>query len=188
MKALKSVEGRVMSRLISVSTLDPTKWQSHFNKIIAFFSGCLCRSVQSDRSPSLPDSGAEWKCAGGTEKAVWSQSRACASDTGAALVHFGVVPLASGVVCLQVAQQLVPAEISGSSAARTRCVAGLDCSLCCSGCRMPCSPAVLESCGGICILLCFSSDIKTCWSPRRNSDSLALFTWRVEAECRITFF
>ncbi|KAK4811305.1 hypothetical protein QYF61_023357 [Mycteria americana] len=41
-------------------------------------------------------------------------------DTGAALVRFGVVPVASGVI--EVAQQLIPAEISGSSAARTRVI------------------------------------------------------------------
>lgn len=197
MKGLKSFERRVMSRLISVSMLDPIKWQSHLNKIIAFFSGCLCRSVQSDRLPSLPDSGAEWQCVGWTEETVWSQSRACASDTGAALVHFSVIPVASGIVPLQVAQQLIPAEISGSSAARTRCIVALDLSPRCLGCLAPCSPAILESCGGICILECDSSDTKPCWSyvgsvklfllMGKNSNSLTLFTWRVETECS-TFF
>lgn len=38
--------------------------------------------------------------------------------------------------------------------------AGLDCSRSWSGCPAPCAAAVLESCGGICVLEYFSSDTK----------------------------
>lgn len=135
-------------------------------KYLLSFSGCVCRSVQGDRSPPLPDSGAERERAGRAEEAVWGQSRARAPDPGSALLHLCAVPLASGVLCLQVAQQLVPAEICGPAAARTRCVCCLDCSQ--SWSRVPSTLCswVWESCGGICVrgvfLLCYKKLLIWC--------------------------
>lgn len=166
--------------------------QNCWCETFALFSGCVCRSVQGDRSPPLPDSGAERERAGRAEEAVWGQGRARAPDPGTPLLHFSAVPLASGVLRLQVAQQLVPAEICGSAAARARWV-------CWSG-LLPvlvrgtssAAAAVSESCGGICVLKCFSSFIKNCWSyggimetffSQENVPFLDFITWAVKAEC-----
>lgn len=174
----------------------PTKCQNCWHKIFALFSGCVCRSVQGDRSPPLPDSGAERECAGGAEEAVWGQSRARAPDPGTALLHFGAVPLASGVLCLQVAQQLIPAEICGSAAARTRCV-------CWSGLlpvlvRVPstmcsCSFGVLwwNLCTGV-FLLCYKKllilgrDQWNLFSHRKMSSSLDLSPGQKKLNAKVT--
>lgn len=67
--------------------------------------------------------------------------------------------------------------------------------LCCSGCPAPCSPGVLESCGGNYTPECFSSDPKTCWFYGGISEILSLqktFSfptyWKVEVECKSPVF